>query len=139
MDDEQLRPDRDHTGPSCRHIPHFVIRRALRLSVESRQSSGTEFSNVLRGGTGPCERIYQINPLLSQWQQRAPTPAHAALRRISRYFLGVIFSTVLSTLATAPYTLYHFHRLPLYGLLANLIAVPITVLWVMPGLIMALS
>lgn len=79
-----------------------------------------------------------ITPTLSRWQQRAPTPITAAMRAAGVYLLGIILSTVLSTLATAPYTLYHFHRLPLYGVLANLIAVPITALWIMPGLMLAL-
>ena len=34
-------------------------------------------------------------------------------------------SVSLATLATAPFTIFHFNRLPLYSLVANLLAIPI--------------
>jgi len=49
------------------------------------------------------------------------------------YALGVLFSSLIATLATAPFALYHFDRVALWGLVANLIAVPITAFFVMPA------
>jgi competence protein ComEC len=40
--------------------------------------------------------------------------------------------------ATTPYAAYHFHRLAPYGVLANLLAMPIVSAWVMPAGIVAL-
>lgn len=48
------------------------------------------------------------------------------------YFLGVAFTSLVTTLATIPYSLYHFDRLAAYGVVTNMIAVPVTALWVMP-------
>lgn len=54
------------------------------------------------------------------------------LQTLSSYFLGVSITTVIATLATAPFAVYHFNALASYSLLANLIAVPLTGFWVMP-------
>jgi len=53
------------------------------------------------------------------------------------YIAGVLLSTVIATIATAPYSVYHFNRLALYGLAANLVAVPLTSIWIMPWAIAA--
>ncbi|MEO1190145.1 MAG: ComEC/Rec2 family competence protein [Pseudomonadota bacterium] len=53
-------------------------------------------------------------------------------RRLLLYFLGVVTTSLIAGLATAPFAAYHFHRLATYGLLANLIAVPLTAFWIMP-------
>jgi len=55
------------------------------------------------------------------------------LGRVWLYVAGVFFSSLVATLATAPFALFHFDRLALYGLVANLIAVPLTAFWVMPA------
>ncbi|MDE2229338.1 MAG: ComEC/Rec2 family competence protein [Alphaproteobacteria bacterium] len=47
------------------------------------------------------------------------------------------FTTVVTTVATAPFTVYHFNRFPLYSVAANVVAVPITGFWVMPWAIVA--
>jgi competence protein ComEC len=45
---------------------------------------------------------------------------------------GVLVTTLVAGLATAPFALYHFGRLAVFGLVANIGAVPITAFWVMP-------
>jgi len=53
-------------------------------------------------------------------------------RRIAVYALGVICTTTVTTLATAPFTEFHFNRFPIYSAAANAIAVPLTGIWVIP-------
>ncbi len=53
-------------------------------------------------------------------------------RRAAVYLAGVLLSSAVATAATAPFAAYHFNRLALYGLAANLAAVPLTALWIMP-------
>ncbi len=48
------------------------------------------------------------------------------------YAMGVCLTTVIASLATAPLAIYHFGRLPTYGIIGNLIAVPLTGFWIMP-------
>ncbi len=73
-----------------------------------------------------------MRPQLSAWHRDA-----GAVRRFGLYVLGLAFTTMVTTLATAPFTVYHFNRFPLYSVIANAIAVPIAGFWVMPWAIAA--
>ena len=66
------------------------------------------------------------------WRAEAGWGARAGL-----YFAGLVFTSLVATLATAPYSIYHFNRLATYGVVANMIAVPLTGLWIMPWAVMA--
>lgn len=59
-------------------------------------------------------------------------------RRFVLYFAAVAFTTLVASLATAPFAIFHFNRLAVLGLAANLAAVPIAALWVMPLEVLAL-
>ncbi len=48
-------------------------------------------------------------------------------------------SSVVAGLATAPFAVYHFNRIAWYGLAANVVAVPLTALWVMPWALVAFA
>jgi competence protein ComEC len=49
----------------------------------------------------------------------------------------VALTSVVAILATAPFAVFHFNRLALYGLAANLVAVPLTAFWIMPAALLA--
>ncbi len=68
-----------------------------------------------------------MRPRLSAWHRDA-----GVLRRAGLYVLGLAFTTMVTTAATAPFTIYHFNRFPIYSVIANALAVPITGFWVMP-------
>jgi competence protein ComEC len=55
-----------------------------------------------------------------------------------RAILGLMLASVVAGLATTPYAAFHFHRLAPYGVLANLLAMPIVSIWVMPAGLLAL-
>jgi competence protein ComEC len=55
-----------------------------------------------------------------------------------REIAGLIFASLLAGFATTPYAAFHFHRLAPYGVLANLLAMPIVSAWVMPAGMLAL-
>lgn len=59
--------------------------------------------------------------------------------RPTLYLGGVLLTTLVAGFATGPYAMFHFNRIADYGLLANLLAVPITGLWVMPFGLLALA
>jgi len=63
---------------------------------------------------------------------RVSTGEAGTARRITMYFAAVAFTTLVASLATAPFAVFHFNRLAVLGLTANLAAVPIAALWVMP-------
>ena len=49
------------------------------------------------------------------------------------FFTGIIGSTLIATLAVAPFAAYQFHTSQQYGAIANLLALPICDLFVMPA------
>jgi len=59
-------------------------------------------------------------------------------RKIALYFLGIALTTCIATLATAPIAAYHFQRLAIYGVAANMLAIPIMATWLMPAGLIAL-
>jgi competence protein ComEC len=64
---------------------------------------------------------------LGSWRREAGPVGRAAL-----YGLGIALTTAICTVATAPYTVFHFNRFAVYSVAANILAVPITGFWVMP-------
>ena len=58
-------------------------------------------------------------------------------RKVGFYLAGVALTTVIAGAATTPFAVYHFNRFADYGLVANLMAVPVTALWVMPWAVAA--
>lgn len=54
------------------------------------------------------------------------------------YILSVLFTTIIASMATAPFAIYHFHRLATYDLLSNLIVVPVLGTVLMPLFFLAL-
>jgi competence protein ComEC len=56
-----------------------------------------------------------------------------------REILGLVLASLVAGLATTLFAAYHFHRLAPYGLLSNLLAMPIVSAWVMPMGLLALA
>jgi len=54
------------------------------------------------------------------------------------HLLGIIVTSLVATLATSPFVLYHFNRFAIFGLLSNMIVVPLATFVIMPGMVLAL-
>jgi competence protein ComEC len=71
---------------------------------------------------------------------RAATDGSLALRVAlwgAREIVGLLLASLVAGFATTPYAAYHFHRLAPYGVLANLLAMPVVSALVMPMGILA--
>ena len=53
-------------------------------------------------------------------------------RKVLGYCGGIAVTTLVATIGTEPFSIYHFHKLVLYSPLANVIAVPISAMWTLP-------
>ncbi len=62
----------------------------------------------------------------------------AWVRTVALFLGGIVASTVIASLAVAPIGAFHFHRSQQYALLANLVAIPICNLIVMPAALLTL-
>lgn len=71
--------------------------------------------------------VYENPPaVFLRWRQR--WWGHVLL-----YVGGIAVTSLLATLATTPFTLFHFQQVTPYGLVANMIAVPLTGFVIMPA------
>ncbi|MDR0288648.1 MAG: ComEC family competence protein [Rickettsiales bacterium] len=52
--------------------------------------------------------------------------------KIIKYFVSIMISSVIASLATVPYTIYNFNYLSISGIITNLIAIPIVTLIIIP-------
>lgn len=84
--------------------------------------------------------------LVAAYQHGLPWRARADSRVGARMALwgcaevtGLVLASLVAGFATTPYAAYHFHRLAPYGVLANLAAMPVVSVWVMPMGILALA
>lgn len=68
-----------------------------------------------------------------RWPAAEPAPAlPRALTWLVRATMGLLGSTLIASLATAPFGAYHFHTLNPFGLLGNALALPLVSVVVMP-------
>jgi competence protein ComEC len=73
------------------------------------------------------------------WTMKADTSLGARVTLWGgREIAGLILASLVAGLATTPYAAFHFHRLAPYGVIANLLAMPIVSAWVMPTGLLAL-
>lgn len=74
------------------------------------------------------------------WMSRGPGSSVAARIALwgGREILGLIVVSLVAGVATTLYAAYHFHRVAPYGLLSNLLAMPLVSLWIMPSGLLAL-
>ena len=54
-----------------------------------------------------------------------------------RYVHGIVLTSLVGSLATMPFALFHFDRATHYAVLGNLVAMPVMGLWVMPAAALA--
>ncbi|WP_343863849.1 ComEC/Rec2 family competence protein [Caenispirillum bisanense] len=78
-----------------------------------------------------------LAPRLSAWRSRGRA-GRRWLRTAAVYVDGLMASTVLASLATAPFAAYHFNTVAVHSLAANLAAMPVVSAVVMPAGIVGL-
>jgi competence protein ComEC len=71
--------------------------------------------------------------------ERADRARHRWLWRLSAAITASLATTLIASIATGAFAAYHFNRLSLLGVVANLLGVPLTGFWIMPwGLVVML-
>lgn len=74
-----------------------------------------------------------LGPALARWRQSS----QAWWKMPLLYVGGILLTTQIAGTATAFYSLFHFNRYAVYGLLGNALAVPLVGFWVMPAALLA--
>ncbi len=76
---------------------------------------------------------------LMHWRQIEKAPAtlfERGILWIGQAMLGLVTTTVVASVATAPFAAYHFQSLNPYGLIGNALALPLVSLVVMPSAVL---
>ncbi len=87
---------------------------------------------------GAVAAMMALVPLL-QWPKSEGAPLNLLDRGLSwllRSVLGLLTTTLVASLATAPFAAYHFQNLNPYGLIGNALALPLVSLVVMPAAVL---
>lgn len=97
----------DRVTLSARTLAYAAVAIML-LSPEAATGPSFQMSFAAVAGLVACYET--LRPRLSLWH------AHAGrARRIALYLSGIALTTVVTTVATMPFTIYHFNRFPLYS------------------------
>lgn len=71
-------------------------------------------------------------------RHRAVEPTHFWLVPV-RFVVALSFTSLVAGLATGPFAIYHFNRIAVYGLIGNLLVMPIFTILVMPLSVIGLA
>lgn len=58
------------------------------------------------------------------------------LKTALRHLRDVVLTSLVATAATTPFTIFHFQTFSFYGVVANMIAIPLTSFWIMPCILL---
>lgn len=78
--------------------------------------------------------------ILALYERFSPAlfaPGAGLARRFTLYFFGLMATSLVATLMTTPLVIYHFNRFTLWGILANMLMVPLASFWIMPAAVLA--
>lgn len=74
--------------------------------------------------------VYEVLRARTELQERLQM---SAIRKTGAFFGGIILSTLIASFSVAPLAAYHFHKTQQFAVVANLIAIPVCNLIVMPA------
>lgn len=76
---------------------------------------------------------------LAERRDRTPARERSLLRRALAYPAGILVTTLVATIATAPFGAWHFGTVATWGMVANMLAVPLTSFLVMPAAVLGVA
>jgi competence protein ComEC len=100
---------------------------AILLLIAPESLLGPSFQMSFAAATALIAVYEVLRRHFSRWDGEG-----SLARRPMIYIAGIGITTLVAGLATGPFALMHFGRFADFGLIANLLAVPLTALWVMP-------
>jgi competence protein ComEC len=98
------------------------------MLLEPQQVPGVSFQMSFSAVLALIAGYQAMRPVLHSLQGNGSWP-----RRFALHLAALALTSALAGIASAPFGAYHFGRIQLYFILANMIAVPLAALWVMPA------
>ena len=104
----------------------LALAAALLMLAEPQEVPGVSFQMSFSAVLALISGYAALRPWLSKLH------GQSVRRRLAGYVLALALTSTLAGTASAPYGAYHFGRVQVYFVVANMVAVPLTALWVMP-------
>jgi competence protein ComEC len=78
-----------------------------------------------------------IVSLYERYGDRLHISSYGVFHKLWVYLFGVMLTSLVATAVTTPYVLYHFNRFTLWGIVANMLLLPLVSFWIMPVAVIA--
>ena len=114
-------------------LPPVAWAAVVVLLLSPEELTGPSFQMSFAAVVGLVAAYEATQTRRLQWRAEA-----GWARRTALYLGGLVGTSLVATLATGPYSIYHFNRIAFYGVAANMLAVPLTGLWIMPWAVLAI-
>ena len=105
----------------------------LMLMIEPQEVPGVSFQMSFSAVLALISGYEALRPALRELHGSG-----SRLRRFASHLAALALTSALAGTASAPFGAYHFGRLQVYFVVANMVAVPLAALWVMPAGLIAL-
>jgi competence protein ComEC len=104
----------------------------LVLALDPSALTGVSFQMSFAAVAGLVAFYETAGPALTERRQGRGPVGRGLL-----HLVGIALTTLVATLATAGFSIYHFNRFAIFSIVANLVAVPLAGFWVMPWAVAA--
>ncbi len=119
----------DRTALSLRLVAWSAV---IVLLIAPESLTGASFQMSFAAVVALIAGWESAAPLRRRLHERAELSHHRWAWRIGAAIAASLLTTLIASVATGAFAAYHFNRLSLLGVVANLLGVPLTGFWIMP-------
>ena len=112
----------------------LALAMATLLLIAPEQAVGVSFQMSFSAVLALIAGYDALRPALRRLRGHGSWP-----RRLAGHVVALALTSALAGTASAPFAAYHFGHVQLYNVLANVAAVPLTALWIMPAGLISLA
>ena len=125
----------DRTALSLRLVAWSAV---IVLVVAPESLTGASFQMSFAAVVALIAGWESAAPWRRRLHERAEISRHRWIWRLGAALGASLLTTLIASVATAAFAAYHFNRLSLLGVVANLLGVPLTGFWIMPWGLLAM-
>ena len=125
----------DRTALSLRLVAWSAV---IVLVIAPESLTGASFQMSFAAVVALIAGWESAAPLRRRLHERAELSRHRWVWRLGAALGASLLTTLIASIATGAFAAYHFNRLSLLGVVANLLGVPLTGFWIMPWGLLAM-
>ncbi|MBP6770726.1 MAG: ComEC/Rec2 family competence protein, partial [Reyranella sp.] len=125
----------DRTALSLRLVAWSAV---IVLVIAPESLTGASFQMSFAAVVALIAGWESAAPWRRRLHERAEVSRHRWVWRLGAALGASLLTTLIASIATGAFAAYHFNRLSLFGVVANLLGVPLTGFWIMPWGLLAM-